>query len=119
MATFNDARAIALALPETTDGTSYGTPSLRVRGKFFARLWEDGETLVLKCDPAEREVLIASAPEVCFVTPHYEDYPYILIRLPGISRTELAVMIEEGWALAAPKRLLAAFVAARDGSDPV
>ena len=45
--TFDDVRAIALKWPEVTDGTSYGTPALKVRGKLLTRLKEDGESLVL------------------------------------------------------------------------
>ena len=38
-------RRLALAFPGVEEGLSYGTPGFRVRGKFLARLWEDGETL--------------------------------------------------------------------------
>jgi hypothetical protein len=51
-------REIALALPGVEEGTSYGTPAFRVRGKFLARLREDGETLVVKCDYPERDFRI-------------------------------------------------------------
>jgi YjbR len=54
--TFETVRAIALALPGVEEGTSYGTPAFRVRGKFLARLREDGETLVVKCDYHERDL---------------------------------------------------------------
>lgn len=42
-------RRLLLALPGVEEGSSYGAPGFRVRGKFLARLWEDGETLVVKC----------------------------------------------------------------------
>ena len=45
---WNTVLELARRLPEVEEGTSYGTPALRVRGKFFARLREDGETLVVK-----------------------------------------------------------------------
>jgi hypothetical protein len=47
---FATVRKIALALPGVEAGTSFGTPAFHVRGKFLARLREDGETLVVKCD---------------------------------------------------------------------
>ncbi|MEA1673950.1 hypothetical protein [Nitrospirillum sp. BR 11163] len=40
--TFDDVRARALAWPGGENGTSYGTPALKVRGKFPTRLREDG-----------------------------------------------------------------------------
>jgi hypothetical protein len=42
--TFDDVRTIALAWPEVEDGTSYGTPALKVRKKMLARLKEDGDS---------------------------------------------------------------------------
>ncbi len=59
--TFDDVRKIALAWPEVEDGTSYGTPALKVRKKLLARMWEDMETLVMlgvpqdERDDADRE----------------------------------------------------------------
>jgi hypothetical protein len=41
-------RRLALAFPGVEEGLSYGTPGFRVRGKFLARMKEDGETLVVK-----------------------------------------------------------------------
>jgi hypothetical protein len=41
-------RRLALAFPGVEEGPSYGTPGFRVQGKFLARLWEDGEILVVK-----------------------------------------------------------------------
>lgn len=36
-------RRLALSFPGVEEGLSYGTPGFRVRGKFLARFWEDGE----------------------------------------------------------------------------
>jgi hypothetical protein len=75
--TFETVREIALALPGVEEGTSYGTPAFRVRGKFLARLREDGETLVVKCDYPERDL-----------------------------RMEINDLLELAWRSLAPKRLL-------------
>jgi len=58
--TFEMARQIALALPGVEEGTSYGAPAFRVRGKFLARLREDGATLVVKCDYRCKNLLLSS-----------------------------------------------------------
>lgn len=66
---------LANRFPGVEESTSYGTPALKVSGKLVARLWEDGETLVLKCDPNERDLLIETAPQTFFLTDHYRGYP--------------------------------------------
>ena len=55
-------RRLALALPGVEEGSSYGTPGFRVRGKFLARMWEDGETLVVKCGDEERDFRMQADP---------------------------------------------------------
>lgn len=106
--TFETVRQIALALPGVEEGTSYGTPALRIKKKFFARLWEDGEVLVVKIGFDEREMLMQSNPEVFFITDHYRGYPSVLVRLPAIDPDDLREVLEEAWRYNAPARLAAA-----------
>jgi hypothetical protein len=62
--TFDDVRKIALAWPEVEDGTSYGTPALKVRKKLLVRLKEDGDSLVMPgVPPDERDMLVESQPK--------------------------------------------------------
>jgi hypothetical protein len=98
------ARQLLLALPGVTEGTSYGTLAFRVRKRLLARLLEDNETLALKCD--DREAVMASDPKSFFVTPHYRNYPYVLVRLAKIKRATLQEVIEEAWRLEAGKQLI-------------
>jgi hypothetical protein len=103
---------VALAqaeLPEVDVSTSYGTPALKVRKKLFARLREDSEHLVLFVDFMEREALVQSSPEVFSVTPHYVDWPMVLIRLDRVDADELAELVIESWRRRAPKRLVAEY----------
>lgn len=103
---YETVREIALAFPGVEEGPCYGTPGLRVRGKLFARLWEDGETLVLKVGFDAREMLMAADPETFYITDHYAGYPYVLVRLPTVRREQIEHLIEEAWRLNAPKRLV-------------
>jgi hypothetical protein len=102
--TFETARRIALALPGVEDAISYGTPSLKVRGRFMARIKEDGETLALRVDFAVREALMQEQPEVFYVTDHYLNYPAVLVRLPKVSRAKLRQVLEHAHRVVAPKR---------------
>ena len=108
MADIETVRRLSLALPEAEEGTSYGTLSWKVRGKSFARIKEDGETLVVMVDPGEKEMLMAAEPEIFFETPHYHGYPAVLVRLAAIPEDELAEVLEDSWRRKAPKRVVAA-----------
>ena len=96
---------MALELPSAEEGTSYGTPAFKVRKKLFARMQEEGGVLVVKVDRDEREALIESEPEVYFVTPHYENYGYVLVRLEAVERDQLREILADSWRLAAPRKL--------------
>jgi len=41
--TYETVRQIALTLPGAEEGTSYGTPACKVKGKLFARLHQDDD----------------------------------------------------------------------------
>lgn len=101
-------RRLALALPGVEEGPCYGTPGFRVRGKFLARLWEDGETLVVKCGDDERDFRMQADPQTFFITDHYRGYPTVLVRLARVSLSDLREVLEQAWRRSAPKRLIAA-----------
>lgn len=102
-------RRLALALPGVGEGPCYGTRGFRVRGKFLARLWEDGETLVVKCGDEERDFRMRAAPRTFFITDHYRGYPTVLVRLARVRLADLREVLEEAWRRNAPKRLVAKY----------
>jgi hypothetical protein len=105
--TFEDVVAMAGELPGVEVGTSYGTPALRVRRKFMARLREDGDSLVLTpIDDIEQEALMATQPDVFYKTAHYEGHPSVLIRLSRVDPEDLRELLEQCWRRLAGKRLL-------------
>ena len=106
--TFETVRQLAQALPGTEEGTSYGTPAFRVKGKLFIRLREDGDSLVVRVDHHERELLMAANPKAFFITDHYRDYPMMLVRLSTVRLAELRALLEDSWRRVAPKRLITA-----------
>lgn len=79
---FAKVREIALSLENVEETTSYGTPAFKLRGgQGFARLHQDGESLVVKMDLEQREALMAHDPETYYITDHYLNYEWILVRL--------------------------------------
>ena len=106
-------RRLTLGFPGVEEGLSYGTPGFRVRGKFLARLWEDGKTLVVKCGDDERDYRMKADSETFFITDHYRGYPMVLARLAKLSAAECRRRLELGWRLKAPRKLVAQLEPAR------
>ena len=110
MATWADVVTAGTALPEVEEGTWWRTPALKVRGKSFCRMKEDGDTLVVRVlDLEDKEALLRGDPERFYTTPHYDGYAYVLVRLALIDTASLAELIEDAWRLTAPKRALKAY----------
>jgi hypothetical protein len=125
MASWRDVRRIALALPATSEGTSYGNPSWAVNDKSFA--WErplrpadiaalgdaapKGAILGVRTDGLEmKDALLASDPAVFFTTPHFDGYAAVLVRLGKITPAKLERVLVDAWLARAPKRLAAVFL---------
>lgn len=125
MASWDDVRRIALALPECSERSSRGLASWRVRDKLF--VWErplrPGEVRALgEAAPAgpilgarvehlgAKEALLADEPDVFFTTPHFDGHPSVLVRLERIALAELDELVVEAWLARAPKRVAEQYV---------
>ena len=125
MATWDDVRRLALALPETGERVSRDKPQWRVKDKLF--VWErplrrsdlealgdtapSGPILGARVEHlGAKEALLANDEGVFFTTPHFDGYPAILVRLDRISAEDLDEVIVEAWLARAPKRLAEAYL---------
>src|SRR5437763_15190877 len=112
MATWEDVRRIALALPETSEQLSHGAAAWRVRDKMF--VWERplrqsdlralgdaapaGPILGARVEHLlAKEALIADNPDAFFTTPHFDGYPAVLVLLEKVGLEELEEVIVEAW----------------------
>lgn len=130
MASFDDVRRIALALPEATERVRHdGLSFWEVKGKGF--VWErplrasdiralgelgreipDGPLLGVRVEhEGAKRALLADDPAVFFTIPHFEGYNAVLVRLEEIGVGELQELIVEAWLIRAPKRLAARYAA--------
>jgi hypothetical protein len=60
----DEARSLALSLPEAVEQDHHGRPSFRVGGKIFATLWND-ERLNVMLDEGGILTAINAAPDAC------------------------------------------------------
>jgi hypothetical protein len=104
--TFEAVREIARSLPGAIEGTSYGTPAFHVEKKLFVRMHQDGECLVVKIEFEQRAMRMHADPETFYITDHYLNYPWILVRLATVTLDDLRDLLQDAWRLSAPNRLL-------------
>lgn len=122
MATQNDARRIAMALPGVTASNEHFAFSVENKGKAKGFIWVWQERVHPKkprvpnrqvlaarvANETEKAALLGADPDKFFTEPHYNGFPAVLVRLPAVSVAELRQVITEAWRCQAPKNLLAA-----------
>ena len=128
MATWEDIRVLALAMPGAEEFVTRGDLAWRAgaSGKLF--VWERPlrkpdlvETGPQECpiagvrvtDEGEKLALIESDPDVFFTIHHFDGYDAVLLHLDRISRERLGEVIVDSWIAVAPKRAVAAYLNAR------
>jgi hypothetical protein len=93
-------------LPDVAQGRWYGTPALNVRGRFFVRLKEDGESVVFRLESLdEQDFLTEARADVYYVTDHYRGYKAVLARLRLLTVSETRARLKTAWRAVAPKTL--------------
>ena len=99
--TFDMVREIGLALPEVVEGTMYGSPALKVRGRLLTCLAihksAEPESLAVRIDFDQRVGLLADEPETYYITDHYVNYPVVLVRLSRIRIDQLRGLLGSAW----------------------
>ena len=126
MATWEQVRRYALALPGVVEETSYGDAAWKVNKKLF--VWErplrksdlaalgdaapEGPILGLRTADLEmKEALLRSDPRALLTIPHLDGYPAILVQLEKISAKALRQLIIEAWLARAPEKMIREYLA--------
>jgi len=131
MATWDDVRDAVAALPETFEEPErswrvgskkplvWDRPLRAVDHQALGSSAPDGPILGARVpDLDAKEELLARLPDVYFVTPHFDGYPAILVRLDAIDTDELQDLVVEAWLTQAPKRVAKAWLDGHpDGPD--
>lgn len=125
MATWDDVREIAMALPGTEETMRWGNRSWVVKRGY---VWErplrrkDVEEVGEQTGPVlgarvahehEKQALLAEDAGVFFTTSHFDGYPAVLVRLDRIGRGRLEELIVGAWGEVAPRRVVRTYLAER------
>ena len=99
--TFDLVRALGLPLRDVEEGTTYGSPALKLGGRLLtcmaAHKSAEPESLVVRTDFETREALLAEEPGTYYVTHHYVNHPVVLVRLSRIKKDQLQDLLRSAW----------------------
>jgi hypothetical protein len=126
MATVDDVRRLALALPHVEEIDCDGF-DFRVAGSGFVWSYPErrqGKPRVIRTDiavlyvgdEAEKQALLLGEPAIFFTAPEYNHWPLVLLRLEAVDTVRLAELVTDAWRMRAPERLTTS--PGRDGEPP-
>ena len=99
---------IGLRLPDVEASVRYdGSPVLKINGVFMAGIATDesaeADSLVVRCEYEDRDLLLEDAPEIYYVTDFYERHPVVLARLAMLDEHALRDLLSVSRTLAMAK----------------
>jgi hypothetical protein len=92
----DEARALALSLPDAVEQDHHGRPSFRVRGKIFATVWNE-ERMNVMVDQGGILTAVQRAPEACEQVFWGKRLAAVGVHLPLVERALLAELLEDAW----------------------
>jgi hypothetical protein len=110
MVTVEDVRPVAMAMPGTYERLVRDRVKFRVGRYVYLAFSRDETTMGFGYLKEEREALVASDPDTFFM-PGKADlrYHWVCAWLAKLEPAQMRELVVDAWAIAAPKRLLAAY----------
>jgi hypothetical protein len=104
--TITDFFELADQLPQVTRADNGRYWRIQVSTQTFGYLWEPTRTVGLKQTILEQLSLVAERPEVFEIQFTSGGFGWVVVRLEGVERDELAELTFEAWRLTAPAVLV-------------
>jgi hypothetical protein len=100
--------SIGRTLPDVEVTTTWGMPTLKVRGRMFVCIAShksaEPDTLVVMMEVAARDLLVEEEPDVYYLKEHYVNYPCVLVRLSRVHRDALRDLVAGAHRFVSAKR---------------
>jgi hypothetical protein len=104
MLTADDARRVALSLPEAVEQDHHGRPSFRVAGKIFATLWDEDHMNVMVDEPGILTA-VEGHPAICAEVMWGKRLSAVRVDLRAADEELLTELLTDAWERKAPARL--------------
>jgi hypothetical protein len=105
MVSREQARRLALALPEAVEQDHHGRPSFRVGGKIFATQW-DADHMNVMLDEGGILTAVQDDPDTCEEVRWGKRLAAVRVDLRRVERKTLESLLADAWEGKAPTRLL-------------
>jgi hypothetical protein len=114
MVTIDDVRAVASALPRSSEGLVRGQVKFRIGSIVYLALSKDGSKMGFAFPKELRDALVESEPDK-FSLPSQSDmrYHWVHVRLDAIDEDEMRELVEDAWAFCVPKRVAEEYAASQ------
>lgn len=97
MTKWEQVEAFALALPGTQSSTSYRQPAVKVDGKTFLSTGHEPGSFHVRAPHDEKTVLLETDPATFWQTPHYANWPGLLVRHESVDPERVRLVIARAW----------------------
>jgi hypothetical protein len=117
MVTVDDVRAVAAALPRSTEAFVRGRVKFRVGRIVYLAFSRDGAVMGFAFPKEWRNALVEADPAK-FSLPSASDmrYHWVHVRLAAIDEDEMRELVEDAWAFTVPRHVAEEYAAARRNS---
>ena len=114
MVTIDDVRAVASALPRSSEGFVRGQVKFRIGRIVYLALSRDGTRMGFAFPKELRNALVESEPDK-FSLPSQGDmrYHWVHVQLDAIDEDEMRELVEDAWAFCVPKRVAEEYAASQ------
>jgi hypothetical protein len=106
---FKLVESIGRKLPGVEVTTTWGKPTLKVRGTMFVCIAShksaEPNTLVVMMDFADRDALLEDDPDTYYLKEHYVGYPCVLVRLSRVRADALRDLVAGAHRFVSTKRV--------------
>ena len=85
---------IALAVPGAEEVLWFNKPAVFLHGQFLTKVHDKEEAMTFRVSSMEmRDMMLEAEPKLFYITDHYRNFPFVLVRLSALTPKLLKEMV--------------------------